>query len=375
MTKTIGYAIVGTGYFGARLAKIINNLEGGKVKAILDPNNAEKVAKEINCDVETDLEVLCSRNDVDAIIVASPNYTHKDPVLTAAKHKKNVFCEKPIALSYKDCKKMIDETKKNNVIFMAGHVMNFMNGVRKAKSLINDGQIGDILFCHAERNGWEEPKKTISWKKMVDKSGGHLYHHIHELDFIQFLMGPAQKVCMVGGNVAHNDKNSGDEDDILLLTLEFDDKKFATLQYGSAFRWPSHFVKIQGTKGAILIDLQDVKVILSSLEKNERYLLHESKEEDEDRTNIYKSSGSDGAVMYGNPQKNPPLWLKSIMEKEMKYFHDLMLGGDPEKEFVPLTDGTAATASIATADALTMSLKEDRKVNVNEIIDSYDIKC
>src|SRR5699024_5133915 len=74
-------------------------------------------------------------------------------------------------------------------------------------------------------------------------------------------------------------------------------------------------------------------------------------------------------------QKNPPLWLKSIMEKEMKYFHDLMLGGDPEKEFVPLTDGTAATASIATADALTMSLKEDRKVNVNEIIDSYDIKC
>src|SRR5699024_11226765 len=109
-------------------------------------------------------------------------YTHKEPGQTADKHKKNVFCKKQIVLYNKDCKKMIDETKKNNVIFMAGHVMNFMNGVRKAKSLINNGQMGDILFGHAERNGGEEPKKTISGKKMVDKSEGNLYNIIQELN-------------------------------------------------------------------------------------------------------------------------------------------------------------------------------------------------
>ena len=101
--KTIGYAVVGTGYFGAELGRIMAKQEGTKIVAVYDPENAESVSQELGCDVETDLEVLCSREDVDAVIVASPNYLHKEPVIVAAKHKKNVFCEKPIALSYADC--------------------------------------------------------------------------------------------------------------------------------------------------------------------------------------------------------------------------------------------------------------------------------
>ena len=87
-----------------------------------------------------------------------------------------------------------------------------------------------------------------------------------------------------------------DEDDMLLITLEFANNRFATLQYGSAFRWADHFVKIQGTKGAILIDLQDVKVVLKTPEGEERFLLHRSQEEDDDRTRIYKGLEMDGAI-------------------------------------------------------------------------------
>ncbi|ASK64146.1 oxidoreductase [Virgibacillus phasianinus] len=364
----IKYAIVGTGYFGAGLGKIINGLKEAKVAAVYDPNNAEDIAKELNCDIENDVESLCQRKDVDAVIIASPNGYHKEPVLCAAKNNKHVFCEKPIALSYEDCNEMIDYTKQNDLVFMAGHVMNFMNGVRTAKRLINEGQIGDILFCHAERNGWEEAQEQVSWKKKRDISGGHLYHHIHELDFIQFLMGPAKRVSMVGGNVAHHGGQFGDEDDILLITLEFERNRFATLQYGSAFRWSDHFVKIQGTKGAILIDLQDVKVVLKTPDEEKRFLLHESKEVDEDRTRIYRGLKNDGAIMYGKPSQTPPMWLHSIMKKEMKYFHRIMQGTEIEEEFIPLLDGTAARASIATADALTLSMEKDRKVSVEEIL-------
>jgi predicted dehydrogenase len=366
--NVINYAVVGAGYFGAGLGRILNKMDGAKVVAVYDPKNAEEVAKELNCDVETDIESLCQREDVDAVIVASPNGYHKDPVLCAAKNNKHVFCEKPIALSYKDCNEMIEVTKQKDLIFMAGHVMNFMNGIRTAKRLINEGKIGDLLFCHAERNGWEEAQEQVSWKKIREISGGHLYHHIHELDFIQFLMGPANRVCMVGGNVAHQGEQFGDEDDMLLITLEFDNNRFATLQYGSAFRWNDHFVKIQGTKGAILIDLQDVKVVLKLPTGEEQYLLHETKEIDDDRTRIYKGLETDGAIMYGKPNQTPPMWLHSIMEKEMQYFHNVMLGTEIEEEFIPLLDGTAARASIATADALSLSLKEDRKVSVEEIL-------
>jgi predicted dehydrogenase len=262
---------------------------------------------------------------------------------------------------------MIQKTKENGLVFMAGHIMNFMNGVRTAKRLINEGRIGEILFCHAERNGWEEAQAEVSWKKKREISGGHLYHHIHELDFIQFLMGPAERVSMTGGNVAHHGEQFGDEDDMLFITLEFANHRFATLQYGSAFRWSDHYVKIQGSKGAILIDMQDVKVVLKTPEGEERFILHESQEEDDDRTRIYKGLETDGAIMYGKPSHTPPRWLHSIMKKEMSYFHSIMQGAEVEEEFKPLLDGTAARAAIATADALTVSINEDRKVSVKEI--------
>lgn len=367
MKETINYAVVGTGYFGAELARILNNIDGAKVVAVFDPQNAEKVAQELNCDVETELETLCKREDVDALIVASPNAYHKEPVLLAAKYKKHVFCEKPIALSYQDCDEMVKATKNNGLIFMAGHIMNFMNGVRTAKRLINEGKIGKLLFAHAERTGWEDEKEEVSWKKMRDISGGHLYHHIHELDCIQFIMGPAKRVCMAGGNVAHQEGNFGDEEDILLITLEFDDYRFATMQYGSAFRWGDHFVKIQGTEGSILIDLWNAKVILKTPHEEKEYLLHETKEEDEDRARIYRSKDTDGAIVYGNPEQKPPKWLQTLMVKEMKFFHDVLKGAEIDEEFKPLLDGTAARASIATADALTISLREDRKVSVSEV--------
>lgn len=77
---------------------------------------------------------------------------------------------------------MVRVCEENHVTFMAGHVMNFFHGIRHAKKLINNGVIGDVLYCHSTRNGWEEQQLTISWKKICEKSGGHLYHHIHELD-------------------------------------------------------------------------------------------------------------------------------------------------------------------------------------------------
>lgn len=78
--KTIGYAIVGAGYFGAELGRIMKEQEGARIVAVLDPENGETVAAELGCDVETDLDTLYSRDDVEAVIVATPNYLHKDPV-------------------------------------------------------------------------------------------------------------------------------------------------------------------------------------------------------------------------------------------------------------------------------------------------------
>lgn len=366
--KKIGYAIVGTGYFGAELGRILAEIENATISAVLDPENGGKIAAELNCDVETDLDTLYSREDVQAVIVATPNYLHKDPVLKAAEHKVHVFCEKPIALSYEDCEEMVDACKNNGVIFMAGHVMNFFRGVRTAKKFIREGKIGEVIYCHSARNGWEEPQETISWKKIRSKSGGHLYHHIHELDCIQFILGNPLSAVMTGGNVAHKGELFGDEDDMLFINLEFPGDKFAILEYGSAFKWSEHYLLIQGTKGAIKIDMQDVKLTLKTENSEEYFLVHETKEEDNNRTALYRGTQMDGAIMYGNPGKKPPMWLHSIMKNEMQYFSDVLQGKEVTEEFEPLLTGEAAKSSIATADACTKSIKENRKVYLSEII-------
>ena len=366
--KTIGYAIVGTGYFGAELGRILNEQEGARVVAVLDPDNDPAIAQELHCDLETDLEVLCARPDVDAVIVATPNYLHKEPVLCAARHKKNIFCEKPIALSYADCDEMVRAAEENGVVFMAGHVMNFFRAVRRTKQFIAEGKIGKVLYCHSARNGWEEEQPSVSWKKIRAKSGGHLYHHIHELDCIQFLMGPATEVTMVGGNVAHQGEHFGDEDDMLFLQLEFGNNTYAVVEYGSAFHWPEHYLLVQGTEGAIRIDMFNVGMTVKTADGEEHYLVHESKEEDDERTRIYHSTEMDGAIQYGHPGKKPPLWLHGIMKNEMRFFNSVMHGEPVPDEFKPLLNGRAARAAIATADAATRSLRENRKVKVEEII-------
>ena len=199
ITGTIGYGVVGSGYFGAELARIMNTKPGAQIRAVYDPENGGPVAAELGCDAEDSLESLVSRKDIQAVIVATPNYLHKEPVLAAAEHGLHVFCEKPIALSFEDCREMVDACRENHVVFMAGHVMNFFRGVRKAKELIGQGVIGDILYCHGARNAWEGTGASETWKKTRSKSGGHLYHHIHELDCVQFLMGGCPETVTMAG--------------------------------------------------------------------------------------------------------------------------------------------------------------------------------
>ncbi len=360
----VGYAVTGVGYFGAELARIMARQPGAKVVAVHDPEHADQVAHELGCDAEADLASMVSRDDVTALIIASPNDVHAEAALLAAEHGVHIFCEKPIALSYADCDQMVAAAEQAGVAFMAGHVMNFFTGVRRAKRLIDDGVIGEVLYAHSARNGWEPRQEKVSWKKQRRHSGGHLFHHIHELDCIQFVMGPAQRVAMMGGNVAHSGEGYGDEEDLLVVNLDFGGDRFGLCEYGSAFRWPEHYVLFQGTEGAIKLDMAESTMTLSLPDGEQRFGLHATPAEDEDRAASYRGRARDGAIRYGHPGEQPPLWLLSIMDEELQLFNALMHGESVPAEFAALVDGSAARASIATADAAMVSLQQRRWVEV-----------
>ncbi|ENR4353145.1 Gfo/Idh/MocA family oxidoreductase [Salmonella enterica] len=366
----INYGVVGVGYFGAELARFMSLHCNAKITCVYDPENGEDIAHELQCINMSSLDELVSSELVDCVIVATPNYLHKEPVIKAAKNKKNVFCEKPIALSYEDCRDMVNACKQSGVIFMAGHIMNFFNGVQYARKLIKENAIGDILSCHTKRNGWENKQEKLSWKKIKEKSGGHLYHHIHELDCVQYLLGESpETVTMAGGNLAHSGTGYGNEDDMLFMVLEFPSGKLATLEWGSAFNWPEHYVIINGTKGSIKIDMQETAGTFRTGSKTEHFLVHETQEEDNCRRRDNMTSEMDGAIAYGHPGKRTPLWLASLIKKETLFLHNILSGSKPDSDYIDLLNGEAAMSAIATADAAILSRLQDRKVKLSEVIE------
>ncbi len=129
-------------------------------------------------------------------------------------------------------------------------------------------------------------------------------------------MGHATEVTMTGGNVAHQGERFGDEDDMLFLLLEFGNNTYAALiEYGSAFHWPEHYVLIQGTEGAIRIDMCNVGMTVKT--KDGRRSTTWSTRPGGGRRpypHIYHSTEMDGAIQYGRPGKKPPLWLHGIMK-------------------------------------------------------------
>lgn len=117
----------------------MNETENAKVTVVYDPDNGDEIAKELDCDHAPSLEAAASRDDVDCVIVATPELSAQRAGFVGGKTQKHVFCEKPIALSYQDCDEMVRACEQNGVIFMAGHIMNFFNGVHHAKELIQQG--------------------------------------------------------------------------------------------------------------------------------------------------------------------------------------------------------------------------------------------
>lgn len=356
--------IIGCGFFGGEFARIAKEMDGIELVAVYGGGgNTEKVlAQEIGCRRAESMEALVSNPVIDAVMVVSPSHLHHAGVLAAAKSGKHIFCEKPIALTYEDCKQMIEACERASVLFMAGHTMHFMPGIQEVKRLIEDGEIGDILVCHAERTGWEDRQVKVSWKKNNAYSGGHLFHHIHEIDLIQSLLGPAESICTAGGNLAHQGEGYGDEEDVLLLTMSFRNGAYATMQYGSGFRWGEHYLKINGTEGAILIDMKRSVVELKKNYKTTSYPVYGLSEHNEAKKKLYEDM--DGGVIYGNPSSRPGAELSTLMSEELRCFRDAILHKRIDKQYRLLFDNTSAASSIRTAEAALKALKEKTWITI-----------
>ncbi|MBD2848273.1 Gfo/Idh/MocA family oxidoreductase [Paenibacillus sp. IB182496] len=357
--REIGIGIVGCGFFGREFARQIGESAGMRLAAVYGGRNAAETAREGGCQLAASVEALVAMPEVEAIVVASPNHLHREPVLLAAAAGKHVFCEKPIALTAAACAEMLAACREAGVVFMAGHILRVMPGIARLRERIEAGAIGRPIVGHAERTGWERPASPQEWKKDTAKSGGHLFHHIHELDLLIAIMGPVSRVYTAGGRLAHPE---GLQDDVLLLTLEFAGGGVGTMQYGSGFRAGEHKLVVNGTEGYAQIDFQRSRIRLAGPAGEETFGCSLDEDQDRDRAALYERL--DGGVIHGNPSLRPPEFLRVLMKREMEIFAEAARSGQTPAPLAALFDGSAALQSVAAAGAAMAALDAGAPVAV-----------
>lgn len=353
-----GYGIIGCGYAGGIHADNLARLPGARLTAVFDVDyeRAKVFAQERGAHVAQTIEELCSNREVEAVIITTPNNSHVMPAICAAKAGKHVFCEKPVALNLKDTEKMLDAAEHAGVRFFTAHTTNFIRGVQTSKALLASGEIGELLMIEAVHTDWAGPQKSIGWKQRKEVSGGHLYHHMHEVDLICQLAGLPISVYAEGKNLVHDGTGYGDEEDAIFLNMKLPGGGFAALTIGSAFHLGDHFVKLQGKRGGILMDFKNSFVRLENDQGEMVYSMQESKAEDEERRNGYRKNRTDAGKGFGKPGMRTSSWMSTIFYKELMCFDEVFRTGYVAPEYEPLLNGSAALNCVKVLDGAMESM-------------------
>src|SRR5688572_29275175 len=124
----------------------------------------------------TDVPALLADPDVPAIIVATPNFTHRAIVLDALAAGKDVFCEKPMALSVRACDEMIAAAQRLGRKLMVGQVLRLITVFAEVRRLVREGLIGEPKAMRILRNGARradaEGAWRATWRQKRENTGG-----------------------------------------------------------------------------------------------------------------------------------------------------------------------------------------------------------
>lgn len=244
----IGFGVIGTGLMGS--AAHVGNLKmipDARIAAICDiePEHLQAAAENVDpeCRLYTNYEDLIADPDVDAIIIATPNDTHRQIAESAFAAGKHVFTEKPMATSLADCQAMIDASERSGKILQVGLLCRYNPHFHKFTELVRDGAIGNLqmIFCKEFRAPFQnlliqfghtlkskskqfadtseaarsaanaQPTVTEAelqaWWRMREVSGGALVEkNCHHFDVFNWMLGDsvrAERVFATGGRNVH----------------------------------------------------------------------------------------------------------------------------------------------------------------------------
>ncbi len=194
--------------------------------------------------------------EVDAVYVATPPSTHAEYAIRAMKAGKPVYVEKPMALNSAECEEMLKVSRETGQLLFVAYYRRALPYFLKIKELTENGTIGDILYFNLCLHNPAKPEEinrsgNPGWRIDPSISGGGHFHDLasHQIDYMEYLLGPIDIVSGIGTNRAGLYK----PEDTVVATFKF---KSGVLGTGSwCFTVPQIHKKDQteivGSKGKI----------------------------------------------------------------------------------------------------------------------------
>ena len=200
MADDVRIGMIGSGFMGLTYSEsIFSHVQHAQLTAVAGGRRAESLANDYSVTYCDSIEAMLSRDDVDAVVLATPDQHRLQITEQAAAAGKHVLVEKPMAPTIEECDGMISACDKAGVNLGVVKTERFRKITNKAKALIDDGTLGQIAMMRTVSafpiNVTKELFEDRTW--MYDKNSGGLFMGMasHNTDFLCWLTG--KKVVQV----------------------------------------------------------------------------------------------------------------------------------------------------------------------------------
>jgi len=247
-----------------------------EVAALYDVNSdrARELAEKCGAKAYDTVEALLADQEIEAVSICAANYAHAELAIKALRAGKHVLCEKPMAMNLPDCEEMVAVAKETGRFLMIGHNQRLAAAHAKARKLVEEGVIGEILnfrttFGHGGPEFWAigSGKNVWFFDKKLTVMGVMADLGVHKTDLIQFLTG--HKVVKATAKLATLDKKYEDGrlidvDDNAVCIYELDNGAIGTMTASwTYYGQEDNGTVLYGTKGIMRIyDVPDMPLVV-----------------------------------------------------------------------------------------------------------------
>lgn len=254
MGKKVKWGVIGSGGIARRRTIPEGIIQSANAELVsvydIDTETNRAVAEEFNATAYGSIEELLG-SDIDAVYVASPTINHLEQVISCARKKKHVLCEKPLGLTVKEAEKMVKTCNQEGVYLGTGFMMRFSAQHQTALKMIQEGKLGQPVYGRAQLSCWYPPIEG-AWRQDPKTGGGGSLVDMgsHCIDLLEMFFGKIKSVsCFINNNI-HSYKS----EDSAVVSLFFENGALATVD--TYFCIPDNssknMLELYGSKGSII---------------------------------------------------------------------------------------------------------------------------